>query len=89
MAVTSFIPNAGRLPVLGALPVLLRQPVQLLANMPGVESVVSNADASGTIIYVMFEWEKGKYTEALKCFRGLKPKRIQVNKEYHYLMVSV
>ncbi|MFL9844757.1 hypothetical protein [Flavobacterium rhizosphaerae] len=89
MDAATYIPNAGRLPVLGSLPALLRQPVQQLGQLPDVDSVISNVGHAVTDVMVMFTWGSDNYSQALKCFRGLKPKRIEVNKEYHYLMVSV
>jgi len=85
MATTSFVPNVGRMPVLGALPAALQLPVALLGQVNSVDSVVSD----GSIVYVCFKLLRpAQYTEALRCFRGKVPRHINIDKRRHCMTLT-
>jgi hypothetical protein len=89
---SNFIPNAGRLPVLAATPVSLRQPVALLGQLPSIDSVTAEVVVKLMTATIMVNFKKGHvpdYKRALLCFRGLHPTRIDINKDHAYIMITV
>ncbi|MFP9099281.1 hypothetical protein ACLI09_09520 [Flavobacterium sp. RHBU_24] len=85
MTTTSFVPNFGRMPVLGALPAALQLPVALLGQVNSVDAVVSDE----RVVYVCFKYHKeAQYTEALRCFRGVIPRYINIDKRHHCMTLT-